>query len=118
MVDKITESSLLYDFYGQLLTDRQQKVMELYHEENLSLAEIAGEFDITRAAVYDALKKAERALSQYELKLGLVDKFMASSRAFENIEQRLDKIIMDNQEQKILVDELGKIKTIISQLED
>ena len=45
-IDEITQASLLYDFYGQLLSKRQSEVMELYHEENLSLAEIAAEFGI------------------------------------------------------------------------
>ena len=48
MFDKITEVSLLYDFYGQLLSKRQQEVMSLYYEENLSLSEIAEEFSISR----------------------------------------------------------------------
>lgn len=118
MVDKITEASLLYDFYGQLLTEKQQRVMELYHEENFSLSEIATEFGITRAAVYDALKKAERALNQYEIKLGLVNKFIASNQAFDSIETKLDNIIKDNENQTILVKQLREVKAIISQLED
>ncbi len=48
-LDDITEISLLYDFYGQLLTRRQQDVMRLYHEENLSLSEIADEFSNKQA---------------------------------------------------------------------
>ena len=66
MVDDIARASLLYDFYGALLTDRQRDVMALYHEENLSLSEIAQEYDISRQAVHDTLKKAEQALSEYE----------------------------------------------------
>ena len=58
-IDEITQASLLYDFYGQLLSKRQSEVMELYHEENLSLAEIAAEFGISRQGVHDALKNAE-----------------------------------------------------------
>ena len=70
---KIAETSLLYDFYGALLTDKQREVMALYHEENLSLSEIASEFGISRQAVHDTLKKAEQALKEYEEKLKLME---------------------------------------------
>ena len=76
MVDEITRASLLYDFYGALLTEKQRQVMALYHEENLSLSEIGQEFGISRQAVHDTLKKAEQALEEYEEKLGLIDKFL------------------------------------------
>ena len=68
--DDVTRQSLLYDFYGELLTQRQKEVMELYNEENLSLAEIAEEFGISRQGVHDALHKAQKALEEYERKLG------------------------------------------------
>ena len=61
--DAVTKQSLLYDFYGQLLTKRQREVMELYNEENLSLGEIAEEFGISRQGVHDALHKAQKALA-------------------------------------------------------
>ena len=57
-IESIAENSLLYDFYGQLLSKRQQEVMALYHEENYSLSEIAEEFGISRQAVHDTLKKS------------------------------------------------------------
>ena len=60
--NEIAQTSLLYDFYGQLLTERQREVMELYHEENLTLSEIADEFSISRQGVHDTLKTAEKAL--------------------------------------------------------
>ena len=46
MVDDITKASLLYDFYGALLTEKQRQVMALYHEENLSLSEIGQELSL------------------------------------------------------------------------
>ena len=70
MFQDIVEASLLFDFYGQLLSERQRQVMELYYEENLSLGEIAEEFNISRQGVYDALKTAQKSLEHYEEKLG------------------------------------------------
>ena len=118
MIDKITEASLLYDFYGQLLSKRKQEVMELYHEENLSLAEIAEEFGISRAAVHDSLKSAEKALAQYEEKLGLVNKFVKSSEAISHIDRAIDRLIENyGHKDEGLARELETIKTVINSLE-
>lgn len=116
-LDEITQISLLYDFYGQLLTKRQQDVMALYHEENLSLSEIAQEFSISRQGVHDALKNAEKALTEYENKLGLVEKFQKSRQAISRIDQAIDELVEDNRQDTKLADRLQKIKTIIDKLD-
>lgn len=72
--------NLLYDFYGSLLTERQQNFIELYYGEDLSLGEIAEQHEVTRQAVHDTLKRAEQTLENYEEKLGLVDKFNEESQ--------------------------------------
>jgi predicted DNA-binding protein YlxM (UPF0122 family) len=64
----------LYDFYGGLLTDKQQKIMEQYFYDDLSLGEIAENFQISRQAVYDLLKRAETTLENYEAKLHMLQK--------------------------------------------
>ena len=97
-IDDITRQSLLYDFYGALLTERQRGVLELYHEENLSLAEIAAEMGISRQGVHDALKKAERALKEYEAKLGLVEKFQRTSSSINEIDARIEGLIASMQD--------------------
>ena len=89
MVDDITKASLLYDFYGALLTEKQRQVMALYHEENLSLSEIGQEFGISRQAVHYTLKKAEQALEEYEDKLKLMDKFLKTQRALALIGEEI-----------------------------
>ena len=65
-IDDVIQTSLLYDFYGSLLTDRQREVMELYYGENLSLSEIAAEFSISRQGVHDNVKRCNKILSDYE----------------------------------------------------
>ena len=118
MIDKIMEASLLYDFYGQLLTQRKQQVMQLYHEENLSLAEIAQEFGISRAAVHESLKSAEKSLSEYEEKLGLVEKFMKSQNAIDRIDESIDRLIAEHGDKdEKLASELESIKLVINSLE-
>lgn len=118
MIDKITQASLLYDFYGQLLTRRKQQVMELYHEENLSLAEIAEEFGISRAAVHDSLKSAEKALAEYEEKLGLVARFLRSGEAFRKIDRMLDELSQRYVGDEALIESLSEIKAVISGIEE
>ncbi len=70
-------TALLYDFYGSLLTKRQQGFMELYFGEDLSLGgEIAREFGVSRQAVYDIINRAEAALKGYEQRLKLLKNFL------------------------------------------
>ena len=116
-MDKIAEASLLFVFYGQLLTDKQRQVMELYHEENLSLSEIASEFEISRQAVHDTLKKAEQALNDYEEKLGLVEKFVDTEEVVSKIDNEIDEIIGITDDEKV-IGRLEKIKKIILSLEE
>ena len=84
-MDKIAETSLLYDFYGQLLTEKQRQVMSLYHEENLTLSEIAAEFGISRQAVYDNIHRSEKAMESYEAKLGLVARYQKERAVLADI---------------------------------
>lgn len=71
-IDRIEYASMLYDFYGNLLSEAKREVMSMYHEDNLSLSEIAEELGQSRQAVHYTLKKAEKALEEYEDKLGLI----------------------------------------------
>ena len=64
--------TVLLDLYGALLTEKQQGIMTLYYDEDLSLGEIAAEFGISRQGVHDAVKHCEKALLEYEDKLGLL----------------------------------------------
>ena len=117
-VEKILEQTLLYDFYGQLLSKRQQEVMALYHEENYSLSEIAEEFGISRQAVHDTLKKAEQALAEYEQKLGLVKTLQRSEAVIGRIDEKIDALIAEFAETSSdLTVKLEEIKQIINTLE-
>lgn len=72
MLDKTIEISMLFDYYGKLLTDKQKKIIELYYFQDLSLGEIAENLDISRQGVFDHLHRAEDTLKSYEEKLQLV----------------------------------------------
>lgn len=69
--------TFLLDFYGDMLTDKQREVIECYYNEDLSLAEIALDRNITRQGVRDAIKRAEQQLLEMEERLGLAKRFKA-----------------------------------------
>ena len=73
--ERSVELTMLLDFYGALLTDKQHEMMRLRVEEDLSLSEIADGFGVSRQAVHDALRKAEKTLTDMEEKLHLVEKY-------------------------------------------
>lgn len=74
-MEKDLQISFLLDFYGQMLTEKQREVVELYYNEDLSLAEIAQHSGITRQGVRDSIKRAESQLTECEEKLGLMKRF-------------------------------------------
>jgi uncharacterized protein len=69
---KTTRINLLFDFYEMLLTEKQRTFLKYYFHDDYSLGEIAAEFDISRQAVYEHVKRAEQALEGYEQKLALL----------------------------------------------
>ena len=75
-MNEILEQALLYDFYGELLTDHQKEVYEQFVLEDLSLGEIAREEGISRQGVHDLVKRCSQTLKGYEEKLHLVEKFV------------------------------------------
>jgi uncharacterized protein len=85
VMTKNLEISILFDFYGDLLTDKQKEVIELYYNEDLSLGEIAENANITRQGVRDAIKRGEVFLLETEEKLGF-------SKHFNELSQKLSKI--------------------------
>lgn len=77
--------AVLMDIYGNLLTDKQREVMELYYYEDLSLSEIAEHEKITRQGVHDSIKRAEQTLSDLEQKLCVAEKLVKCRKLFEKI---------------------------------
>lgn len=95
-----TEISQLFDIYGSLLTEKQRESFNLYFNEDLSITEIAEESGISRAAVHDALKTAEKALLEYEGKLGFLEKKERLEKALGKVKESapeaskgIDKVI-------------------------
>lgn len=92
---KKVRMNLLYDFYGQLLTKKQRTFFDLYYQADLSLGEIAAQHDVTRQAVYDILKRSERALEAFESKLNLVEKYLRGQQVIRQVEADLAALADD-----------------------
>ena len=81
------EQAYLYDFYGELLKDRQRKIYEDFIFNDLSLGEIAEEEGISRQGVHDLIRRCDRILQEYENKLHLVERFDRAKRTVAEIER-------------------------------
>ena len=75
-MERIVEQGLLYDFYGELLTEHQKKIYEDVVYNDLSLSEIAQENGISRQGVHDMVRRCNQMLTEYENKLHLVERFL------------------------------------------
>lgn len=84
-MEKIFEQALLYDFYGELLTEHQRIIYEDAVFQDMSLGEIAELQGISRQGVHDLIKRCDRILQDYENKLHLVERFEKSKRKIGEI---------------------------------
>ena len=93
-VDKLEEIvllSILYDFYGELLTDHKKQIFEDYVLNDLSLSEIATEQGISRQGVYDIVKRCTAELKEYESKLSLMQKFQSMKEKVNTIKDIVEE---------------------------
>ena len=85
----LLEQALLYDFYGELLTDHQKEIYEQFVLEDLSLSEIAESAGISRQGVHDLVKRCNKILEGYEAKLHLVEKFLSVKEKVKEMDSLL-----------------------------
>lgn len=86
-MEKFVEQTLLYDFYGKLLTERQQQVYESVVLEDYSLSEVAENLGISRQGVHDMIKRCNHTLEEYESRLHLVEKFLCIRKQVQKIKE-------------------------------
>ena len=96
MKNQAFRMALLFDFYGDVLTDRQKEFYDLYYNEDLSLAEIAENYGITRQGVRDVIVRAEAILTDLEDKTGLIRRFHAMRSQLDEIVSAADGILARN----------------------
>ncbi|HHW56522.1 MAG TPA: putative DNA-binding protein [Clostridia bacterium] len=102
MDDDFLFMTLLYDFYGALLTDKQKEIFEMYYLNDYSLGEISELLDISRQGVYDTLKRAESSLEFFEEKLGLVKKHQEMVKKLEKVKNCIKMIREKEKDPQIL----------------
>ena len=98
MKNKPFEMCMLFDFYGEILTDKQKDAFDLYYNEDLSLSEISEHLSITRQAVRDAVLRSENILRDMENKLGLIAKYGNISEEMQKINLNAKQLSMINAE--------------------
>ena len=96
-----------YDFYQSLLTEKQQKYIELYYLEDFQFSEIAEEMNVTRQAVYDNLKRSRDMLEQYEETLGMYKNFNKRLDLYAKLKKQLGGNITEDVKQ--IIDKLEKL---------
>jgi len=112
MIEKTTRFILLYDFYQDLLTDKQKQFAELYFEDDLSLSEIADEFAISRQAVYEHIKRAENLLEEYETRLKLLEKYEQKAKIFDDIDKLLEIDYKNNEINSVIKEKITLLRRL------
>ncbi|MFS0823639.1 putative DNA-binding protein [Bacillus sp. 1P02SD] len=109
MIEKTMRMNYLFDFYQSLLTPKQRNYMSLYYLDDFSLGEIAEEYEISRQAVYDNIKRTETMLEEYEEKLLLFHKFQERRKLFAEL-KRLSHQYDDSVELQNVIQLLEKLE--------
>ena len=114
MKNQTYRMTMLFDFYGEVLTPRQKEFFDLYYNEDLSLAEIAENYGISRQGVRDGIVRAEAIMTDLEDKTGLMKRFMLMQQQVQAILDAAEKIQTvnyrqyDNPELARLADEITR----------
>ncbi len=98
MKNQAYRMAMLYDFYGDILTDRQREFYDLYYNEDLSLSEIAENYGISRQGVRDVIVRAEATLTELEDKTGLIRRFHQMQEEFKALQADVAAIAQRNAE--------------------
>ena len=112
-MNKFLEQALLFDFYGELLTDHQKEIYEQFALEDLSLSEIAEMQVISRQGVHDLVKRCQKTLEGYEMKLHLVEKFLSVKEKVSKIDDTLAEWEREKNDPEEMVKRIRKIADAI-----
>ncbi len=101
-MEKIVRQSLLYDFYGELLTDHQKSIYEEVVMNDMSYSEIGRIYGISRQGAYDLIKRCDKILEDYEAKLRLVEKFVSARERIATVKNIILKLKSDNKDEELI----------------
>ncbi len=120
MENQTYQMAMLFDFYSEVLTPRQREFFDLYHNEDLSLGEIAQNSGITRQGVRDVIVRAEHVLTNLEKKTGIIDRFHTLQKHISQLEQlsiQLESLANVREDEPLLAISQA-IATAIAQLQE
>lgn len=125
-LDRMLRVTALYDIYGGLLTDRQREFLDLHYMRDLSLAEISGQYSVSRQSVHDTLTSAESTLERAEASLHFLELLEAARQAADSAGRTCEELSSLLQEQEVcgglaeavslmrsLRDDLGRISSLL-----
>ena len=112
-MEQILQQTLLYDFYGELLTEHQQNVYEQVVLNDLSYSEAASELGISRQGVHDLIRRCQKALEGYEAKLHLVERFLSIKEKVGQIDGILDEWEKEKKNPEEIVNRIRRISDAI-----
>ncbi|WP_371368911.1 hypothetical protein SRRS_23030 [Sporomusa rhizae] len=113
MLNKVLRIGQLYDFYNALLTEKQRDCLNMHYLQDLSLAEIAEEFGVSRQAVHDILRRAEQTLEEYEQKLGLAVRYSDERKLLAEVVTDLEQLPSDIRKLSAINEALVKINSLL-----
>lgn len=121
MINQTVHMGLLFDFYGQLLTDKQRLFFSLYHQDDLSLGEIAEQHGVTRQAVYDTLRRSQNTLLDFEEKLGLIKRSGKQRVLLGMIQTKLvdlGEVLSSENMSGAWQDQLAELENLVAQVQE
>lgn len=113
VVERIVKRTLLYDFYGELLTEHQKQIYEDVVFNDLTISEVAREQGTSRQSVHDMIKRCDRLLEEYEQKLKLLEKFLKTREKVEDIHRLTQQFLQTGQ-----LDCIHRIEELSRQIEE
>ena len=113
-MERIVEQNLLYDFYGELLTDHQKEIYGEHILNDMTPSEIAADYGITRQAAYDMIRRCNKILEGYEDRLQLVRKFLKTKEKVKEIHTLSQRILHEDKEQ--IKDDIRQIECVSNQI--
>lgn len=110
-MEEIEKKALLFDFYGELLTEHQKNIYSDIVMNDLSYSEVAKDEGISRQSVYDLVKRCDKILEDYEMKLQLVEKFLETKNRVSRIHQLATGLKSMTDDARLInqIDEIQKI---------
>jgi len=116
MDDNTLQMTMMFDFFGDLLTEKQREYFDLYHNEDLSLSEIAEKAGISRQGVYDIITRAGKSLVETEMKTGVVRRWSETRTGLELAETLARELLNLTKENEVTADLTNRLVLTLEEL--